>query len=204
MIDNLDKVYDEVELWAQLSHPNIVKMFEIIDSDEHDYLYIILELADYGQLAKWDFEQEVYHRNEKIMADVLNELKEMQQLLPEETMSHPEQVARFLFQMLVQAVIYLHEEAGIVHRDIKLDNILYDSHEHLLKLTDFTVSRGDVNLNTRLFDCEGTACFTAPECTIVEKEGYQPFPTDVWSIGVCIYTFIAGNVPFYGDCELQI
>lgn len=48
MIDNLDKVYDEVELWAQLSHPNITKMYEIIDADEHDYLYIILELADFG------------------------------------------------------------------------------------------------------------------------------------------------------------
>lgn len=63
MINNLDKVYNEVEVWAQLTHPNIIKMFEIIDADEHDYLYIILELADLGQLAKWDFEQETYIRN---------------------------------------------------------------------------------------------------------------------------------------------
>lgn len=48
MINNLDKVYDEVELWAQISHPNIIKVFEIIDAEEHDYLYIILELADLG------------------------------------------------------------------------------------------------------------------------------------------------------------
>ena len=48
MINNLDKVYNEVEVWAQLTHPNIIKMFEIIDADEHDYLYIILELADLG------------------------------------------------------------------------------------------------------------------------------------------------------------
>lgn len=56
MINSLDKVYNEVELWATLAHPNIIKMFEIIDAEEHDYLYIILELADLGQLAKWDFE----------------------------------------------------------------------------------------------------------------------------------------------------
>jgi serine/threonine protein kinase len=48
MINNLDKVYDEVELWAQISHPNIIKVFEIIDAEEHDYLYVILELADMG------------------------------------------------------------------------------------------------------------------------------------------------------------
>ena len=63
IINNLDKVYNEVELWASISHPNIIKMFEIIDAEEHDYLYIILELADFGQLAKWDFENEQYIRN---------------------------------------------------------------------------------------------------------------------------------------------
>ena len=44
----LDNVYNEVEVWAQCSHPNIIKMYEIIDAEEHDYLYLILELADYG------------------------------------------------------------------------------------------------------------------------------------------------------------
>jgi serine/threonine protein kinase len=117
-------------------------------------------------------------------------------------MSEIEQVARYIFYKLGLAVIYLHEEAGIIHRDIKLDNILFDSNHSEVKLSDFTVSRGEIGPNTKLFDCEGTPSFTAPECTVVEKEGYFPKPTDMWSIGVCIYTFIAGIVPFYGDCEL--
>lgn len=75
MINNLDKVYDEVELWAQISHPNIIKVFEIIDAEEHDYLYVILELADLGQLAKWDFEQEKYHLNDKVVEAVLEQLE---------------------------------------------------------------------------------------------------------------------------------
>ena len=75
IINNLDKVYNEVELWAQIQHPNIVKMYEIIDNDEHDYLYIILELADLGQLAKWDFEKETYIRNESIIQMALNVLE---------------------------------------------------------------------------------------------------------------------------------
>ncbi len=48
IINNLDKVYNEVELWAQVAHPNITKIYEIIDAEEHDYLYVILELADLG------------------------------------------------------------------------------------------------------------------------------------------------------------
>jgi len=110
--------------------------------------------------------------------------------------------ARFIFFKLAQAIIYLHEEAGCIHRDIKLDNILFDSVNCEAKLSDFTVSRGDITEKTKLFDCEGTAAFTAPECTIVEKEGYYPKPTDIWSFGVCLYTYMAGIVPFYGDCEL--
>lgn len=75
IINNLDKVYNEVETWAQVSHPNIIKIYEIIDAEEHDYLYIILELADMGQLAKWDFEKEVYNRNQQIFELVLEALE---------------------------------------------------------------------------------------------------------------------------------
>jgi hypothetical protein len=35
----------------------------MIDDDEHDYLYLILEMADMGQLAKWDFKVERYVPN---------------------------------------------------------------------------------------------------------------------------------------------
>jgi serine/threonine protein kinase len=48
MINNLDKVYCEVEIWSKLNHENIIKIFELIDSEEHDYMYLILELADMG------------------------------------------------------------------------------------------------------------------------------------------------------------
>ena len=55
MINNLDKVYSEIELWTQLNHPYIAKLYEMIDDDNHDYLYLILEMADLGQIANWDF-----------------------------------------------------------------------------------------------------------------------------------------------------
>ena len=91
----------------------------------------------------------------------------------------------------------MHEEAHVIHRDIKLDNILFSTKDNLMKLTDFTVSRGDITDETRLFDSEGTPSFTAPECHIVEKEGYKPKPTDIWSFGVSLYTYVSSIVPFY-------
>jgi serine/threonine protein kinase len=96
----LDNVYNEVEVWAQCSHPNIIKLYEIIDAEEHDYLYLILELADLGQLAKWDFENECYIRNEKIINCILAMLEENGQMLPLDQSSDIEQCARYIFYKL--------------------------------------------------------------------------------------------------------
>lgn len=73
-----------------------------------------------------------------------------------------------------------------------------------MKLTDFTVGRADITDETRLFDSEGTPAFTAPECHIVEKDGYKPKPTDIWSFGVSLYTYVSSRVAFYAQCELEM
>ena len=48
MITNLDKVYNEIEIWGRINDINFIKFYELIDADEHDYMYLILELADLG------------------------------------------------------------------------------------------------------------------------------------------------------------
>jgi serine/threonine protein kinase len=119
--------------------------------------------------------------------------------------SQVEQVAQYLFRQLISAVCHLHDRMNMIHRDIKPENILFSGQTAEVKLTDFTVSRQDCLEGVRLFDSEGTACFTAPECHIVEKTGYVPKPTDIWSIGVCLYAFVNdGKLPFYGESELEI
>lgn len=98
----------------------------------------------------------------------------------------------------------MHDEVKIIHRDIKLDNILFSQKEMTVKITDFTIARDNIREETRLFDSEGTPAFTAPECHVVEKDGYLPKPTDIWSFGVCMYTYISGKVPFYAEGELEM
>ena len=99
----------------------------------------------------------------------------------------------------------MHDHVHTIHRDLKPDNILFNSQTAEIKVTDFTEARAEMTEGVRMFDSAGTPCFTAPECHVVAKEGYLPKPTDIWSFGVCLYTFVYdGKLPFYGQSELEI
>lgn len=150
MITNLDKVYNEIEVWARVNNPSFIKFYELIDADEHDYMYLILEIADSGQLAHWDYKIEKYVRNQVIYDTVLGALKESNLIVAD--LPEVEQVARYLFRQLCEALVHLHEDLKMIHRDIKLDNILFNSRDLQVKVTDFTVARADLKETTRLFD----------------------------------------------------
>jgi hypothetical protein len=47
----------------------------MIDDENHDYLYLIIELADLGQIANWNFKTELYERNQPIYQFVSEHLK---------------------------------------------------------------------------------------------------------------------------------
>ena len=208
MINNLDKVYSEIEIWTQLNHPYIAKLYEMIDDDNHDYLYLILEFADLGQIAFWDFKTESYVHNQNIFNFIKSYLETNYGKSLSDISKHyseVEQVAQYLFRQIAASLVYLHDHVNVIHRDLKPDNILFSSQTSEVKITDFTVSRDQISDSSRLFDSEGTPCFTAPECHIVAIDGYSPKPTDIWSFGVCLYCFVNnGKLPFYGESELEI
>ena len=105
-----------------------------------------------------------------------------------------EEQARSIFVQLVRGLKYIHSK-NILHRDIKLDNILLTEIDGELKakICDFGVSRyveeGEV-INEQC----GTPAYIAPE--IIKKKGYRGFSADVWSLGVLLYAMVMGAMPF--------
>ena len=50
----LDDVYKEIEIMKKLNHPNIIKLYEIIDDPNSEKLYLIMPVADYGESIECD------------------------------------------------------------------------------------------------------------------------------------------------------
>ena len=104
----------------------------------------------------------------------------------------PDKVAKFIFKQLLQALKYIHNK-NIVHRDIKLDNILIDLNNNI-KLCDFGVGKYISDNGELLFEQCGTPAYIAPE--VLSGEGYEGFPVDLWSSGVVLYSLLMGSIPF--------
>jgi len=138
--------------------------------EEDGFLYLIMECMEGGELF-----------------DRVIELKKFQE----------KNAAEAVYQMLL-AVNYIHSH-GIVHRDLKLENFLYDRKgSNHLKLIDFGFSKmWDPNVKMQA-SC-GTLSYVAPE---VLQKSYTS-KCDLWSLGVITFIVLAGYMPFSGTDAQQ-
>ena len=102
-----------------------------------------------------------------------------------------ENEAKEIFKQIVYGLGHIHSRC-ILHRDIKLDNILLDS-EGGIKICDFGVSKIYTKGNFVSEKC-GTPAYIAPE--VISGEGYEGYYIDHWSLGVVLYAMLCASVPF--------
>jgi len=139
--------------------------------DTKDTLFIIMELMEGGELY-----DEIVKRKHFTEKD-----------------------ASFIMCQLFLALDYLHKR-GIVHRDLKLENLLLKKHGLLeIKLADFGLSK--VYTGEALQTACGTPYYVAPE--ILQGEGYD-HKIDTWAAGVLLYVLLSGRLPFSGDSDVEL
>ncbi|CAL9734896.1 fatty acyl-CoA synthetase and RNA processing-associated kinase 1 [Monosporozyma servazzii] len=109
-----------------------------------------------------------------------------------------EQISCKLFAQLISGVNYIHSK-GLVHRDLKLENLLLDKNENLI-ITDFGFVNEYYSHNEMMETSCGSPCYAAPEL-VVSNKPYEARKADIWSCGIILFAMLAGYLPWDDDYE---
>lgn len=171
---NLDKSKNrflrEVQSTIKLSHPNVVSVYDVDDTDE--YQILVTELI-IGPTLK------TYIRD-----------------------NHPLSIESVvsLSRMILDGIGHAHE-SGIIHRDIKPQNILLNE-ENDVKITDFGIAKA--MSETRMTETNqvmGSVQYISPEQAKGQDTDER---TDIYSFGIMLYEMLSGDVPFHGETPVSI
>ena len=173
-IKNLEKFEREIQILINSDHPNIIKIYEVYESQRS--LYIVMELCKGGEI----FDRIIEHIESKKM--------------------YSEKDAATMMEQVMSCIAYCHNN-GICHRDLKPENLLYlnkgPEQNNPIKVIDFGLSQFiKEKLNTKV----GTAYYVSPE---ILKGDYTE-KCDIWSAGVILYIFLSGDPPFNGPNDNEI
>jgi len=252
----LQQVEREIALMKKLSHPNLVRLYEVINSPETDSLYMVLEYMPLGEILTFRADDGTFTRSESLRHKQIDGLVDGGHF-------DEEHAALYIVDIL-HGLAYLHQH-HICHRDLKPENILL-SDKGIAKVGDFGVShifeeensaengsrcsltsidedhsqrRLSSNSSSSSFSSaeeveenpffltrhdtdsaysmgklagsgiltktEGTWCFWSPEmCDGSKSIVFSGYASDMWAVGVCLYIFVTGKLPFYNTTPMDL
>ncbi|WP_253908530.1 Stk1 family PASTA domain-containing Ser/Thr kinase [Arthrobacter sp. H41] len=168
----LRRFEQEAKSAARLSHPHVVGVLDqgMEDGPEHRTAYLVMEYVP-----------------GRTLRDLL---RERGRLTPRQALA--------LLDPVVEGLGAAHA-AGLVHRDVKPENVLLAS-DGQIKIADFGLARA-VSTSTGTGALVGTVAYLSPELVTGESADAQ---SDIYSVGILLFELLTGRQPFTGDAPIQI
>uniref|UniRef100_W8BQ86 calcium/calmodulin-dependent protein kinase n=2 Tax=Ceratitis capitata TaxID=7213 RepID=W8BQ86_CERCA len=166
-ISPLDRVYREIAVLKKLDHPNVVKLFEVLDDPMEDSLYMVFELVKQGCVLTIPTDSPL-----------------------------TEEKAWSVFRDTLLGLEYLHHQ-HIIHGDLKPENLLLTECGRvkiadLGVCNEFFGKDAMISSSSTA----GTPAFRSPESLRLGRHVYCGKAADIWSLGVTLYALVYGNIPF--------
>jgi calcium-dependent protein kinase len=199
----IDALKNEIGILKKLDHPNIMKIYEIIESPYA--FFIVCEPLTGGSLMekilglKYDPSKNVSNRKEYVNQISLK-IKSKDFGIDEET-------AKKYMKDILYALSYCHSQ-NIVHNDIKPDNFVFenDSETPKLKLIDFGIANHDPSETDE--ENIGQIHYRAPETfenlIYGHESGISTYKSDVWGAGIIMFILLARECPIKGTSEKSV
>jgi len=112
-----------------------------------------------------------------------------------------EREALTIFYDVVTIVCDLHER-NIVHRDLKLGNMVFNKKTRKVTLINFCLGKHLLNENDLLTDQRGSPAYISPD--VLSGKPYLGKPSDCWALGVVLFTMLFGQFPFYDSVPQEL
>ena len=182
---NIKRLANEINVLKQVIHPNIVSLIDLKKTKNH--IYIVMEYCNGGSLTQ-----------------CLNKYKA--------TFKRPftEQIVQYLMKQIINGLEACHSR-NILHRDLKLDNILVcfnsEQDKASLNMMKCTVKITDFGFSTIINEdlahtVIGTPVYMPPDMVeaMNRKQKIQSYAqkADIWSLGILCYEMLVGTIPFNG------
>lgn len=193
---------NEFNITHHLHHPNLI----------HSYVRIETAL-DYVALNQRGRENPKKQRREVLilvmdyfpgveLRDIINQRIVGNACISREYARETEKKMRHIFRQMLRALAYLHA-SGVMHRDIKAENVLIDTQRWVLKVVDLGYGK-KISTDKPHYSACGTMHYAAPEILRGKNgPGYHGQEIDSWSAGVVLFVSLFRTFPFLVDRDGQ-
>ena len=185
-----EKILNEIKILKKLNfEKNVVKLLEVFENDEK--VFLVMEYCNKGNLLSWLKKKKNLEKKIQNFENNLKKNSEKKNLEKNFKKNFGILKIKKIFYKICKSISSLHNK-NIIHRDIKLDNILLDEFSNP-KICDFGVSK-ILKQNEKINEKCGTPAYLAPE--IINEISNFGFKSDIWSLGILLFFMIYNKMPF--------